>query len=201
MGLPSSDANTPGMLMQARRVNSVCVCACFTHICAQCVCVRVYTGACMIPSASWPHTHRGSPSISHFHRWYPRGTGWGHEPGRAAERRAPHLDRCRFTCTHKTSPADDRLGRLISGFQTFYLLVVILLFHHLPPASPCLCLSLQPHSDEPTREVKAVGEVMCCNNVQMHQSYTNTDDICIKLYCIPSELCNTLLYYTNLFYI
>lgn len=70
MGLPTSNTNTPGMLMQARKVYSVCVyvsCMCGKSV--LCVC----TGARLIPSASWPrtytYTHAHTRTHPPTHRW------------------------------------------------------------------------------------------------------------------------------------
>ena len=57
MGLPTSNTNTPGMLMQARKVNSACVCMFHAYVLSRCVCVCVCVYRCTFDPFSQLTTH------------------------------------------------------------------------------------------------------------------------------------------------
>ncbi len=74
----------------------------------------------------------------------PRGSVWGHEQGEAAERNKPHLNHSSFSPQNITNwrELNEKFDSLISGFQTFYLFVDILLIQRLLSASLCLPLTV-----------------------------------------------------------
>lgn len=157
MGLPTSNANTSGMLMQARRVNSV-----YVHVSVRSVCVC--RGAHLTPP---PHTHtRGSSSTSYFHGWYRREAGRGHEQGGAT-----HL-----VCitAAPTKPHPQTRARRQTRQANFW--IPNILTPRRNPSVPSSALFLQRHSAAPSstatqrwattqitdKRSETFGEVMCC---------------------------------------
>lgn len=218
MGLPTSNTNTPGMLMQARKVN--CVFVCMFHACVlsrHCVFVCVYRCVLdpfgQLTTHTHKYTHTSGQLLNKLFLWMiPPRNGAGAQAGQGGLSSA-----CFSThVIHKPKRRElaDKFDSLIYRFQT-YLYVLVFWFHHhrLLSFSNATCLSLcsaamqllsRPYrwSDEQwlkstSGEVKVFGEVMCCFVCKLCSVFKCIKAaelwlICTKSDTIPS--CSTLYF-------
>lgn len=133
MGLPTSNTNTPGMLMQARKVN--CVFVCMFHACVlsrHCVFVCVYRCALdpfgQLTTHTHKYTHTSGQLLNKLFLWMiPPRNGAGAQAGQGGPSSA-----CFSThVIHKPKRRElaDKFDSLIYRFQT-YLYVLVFWFHH-----------------------------------------------------------------------